>query len=144
MRSPLLVAILTAIGCAERSEGTACMPVETAECPAPEDVDLADLSDTSYCDHEVIEMVSTETPEATPSLDTGTVECCYEVVEIDRSPNSECMVGRPYVEDGESVLPSHPFVGDRVTAAWIRLAAMEWASVAAFARLAMEIGRAHV
>lgn len=138
MRPPLLLAILSAIGC-QRSEGLACLETEADVCPDPAEVDLADLYLGADCDDEIVEMLSTEAPEAEPGdLEDG-ARCCYEVASIDTTPSSECVVGRPFFDHGELVLPLTEEPEDPVAAAWLRVARMELASVAAFARLQLEL-----
>jgi hypothetical protein len=73
--------------------------------------------------------------------------CCYPVEVTDHEPSEECMVGRPYYENGKAL--SAPLLarsgsspsGNKRALAWARAGAGEHASVAAFARLAIELMR---
>lgn len=144
MRTPLLVSILAVIGCGELTEEQGCIAMDDAatSCPAPGDVDLADVRHFDTCDLEAVGMRSTETPEPTSmpfAMSTVNVGCCYDVVFLDATPNSSCIAGRPFLVEGAPLLPAAPAVDNPVAAAWLRLAQAELASVAAFARLQLEL-----
>lgn len=142
MRHPLLALILSSLAAcaAEREEGEACMLVELGDtCPAPEDVALDEIANPWDCDNEVVEMLSDETPEPRDQVfQTGDAGCCYDVVMVDRTPRSECIVGRPFLHDGAPVradadAPAGPAAG------WAEVARAEHASVAAFAKLTLQL-----
>lgn len=143
MRSPLLISILATIGCAPTEEGEACLAMEAdaTECPAPEDVNVEDLVSPDQCDLDPVEMLSTEAPDIRENriFQDGTLACCYDTLLVDTMPGGECQVGRPFLHEGAPVLPAAPEVGEPVAAAWLRLARLELASVAAFARLQLEL-----
>ena len=149
MRSPLLLLILTSIGCLPEEERTMCTTdLDGPEtCLAAEDVDLETLT-ASECDLEATEVLGEGTYE--PSYgQVGVPACCYPVMSVDPEPNSTCMTGRPYLEDGAATVAAS--VGDAKDAkdalrglseaaeGWLRTAAMEHASVAAFARLTLDL-----
>jgi hypothetical protein len=96
---PLLHAILLAVGgCigAERSTGEVCMVAASDTCPRPKDVEPGALNDPWDCDNEVVEALDGDAPEPEVAFRDGSNGCCYEVERVDRSPGSECIVGRPY------------------------------------------------
>lgn len=143
MRHPFLLTLLASIGCGVREEGDACMAVEdtATTCPAPEDVDPDEVSSPFDCDNIVLEITSTETPE--PSTGVFQVAeakgCCYDAILVDRSPGSECMVGRPMQQNGQALRPELVRTPDRIAQARMEIAALEMASVGAFARLTLEL-----
>ncbi len=147
MRHPLLSLILLSLpSCVSREEGEACMPVEDGQdtCPDPSEVDLDQIHEPFDCDDEVVRMLSEEAPEIESSVfQDGSSGCCYEVILADRTPNSECIVGRPFMPDGarlgaalegpaEAELPA-------AARAWAEIGRAEHASVAAFARLQLQL-----
>ncbi len=142
MRSPFLLTLLAAIGC-DREEAVACMSVEdtAATCPSAEEVDPEALSAPWDCDNTVVSVLEQETP----SPETGVFQvadaagCCYDTIQVDRTPNSECMVGRPLTAAGRTLAPSPHLPADPVAAARIRIAALEHASVGAFAALTLDL-----
>ena len=69
--------------------------------------------------------------------------CCYPVDTIDNTPG-DCVIGRPYFEGSDAI--TAPVSGANAShapssrgAAWARAAAFEHASVAAFARLSLQL-----
>ena len=150
MRNPLLVAILGALaGCSETFDDTGCMevPAEQTTCKAADKVDPDELFLPGKCgdDLEITE-VNGAGKRGTTQLQVGEKEtCCYPVEVVDSDPNADCMVGRPYFENGESLSAplrstSQTFRTERALA-WAKAGAGEHASVAAFARLALELMR---
>ena len=152
MRHPLLSLILLALpACATREEGEACMPVEDGQdtCPEPADVDLDQLSSPVDCDDDVMRMLSDEAPEIENGVfQDGSPGCCYEVILADRTPDSECVVGRPYVQDGAQLGAALPGLsGGGLSGAalsggalaWAEIGRAEHAAVAAFARLQLQL-----
>ncbi|MDQ2642626.1 MAG: ferritin-like domain-containing protein [Myxococcota bacterium] len=156
--SPLLVSILAVLaGCGpdEGFEARGCIPAseDQASCPAKRDVSLRDVFLPGRCgdDLEVVEMKSEgELTTLTSSEDeTTTPACCYTVVVVDHDESSECVVGRPYYDQGAPrrapVSPpvteqgSAAGVARRRAAAWSNAGAAEHASVAAFGRLALQL-----
>lgn len=156
-RDPLLLLILSALaaGCG-REESEMCLSVEpdATECPASEDVDPSELFHFSDCDLEARAVTSEGTLSADPfAWDSGSSAqvCCYEVVAKDPTPRSDCIVGRPFLEDGApTVAPDRagaawcgaPEAGPRDLAlaeAWLEMARMEHASIAAFSRLSLQL-----
>lgn len=136
---PLLLGVLAVLGCS-KEQGLACMAVDSGQksCPSAEEVDVADLADPFDCDNVVTRVLDQETPVP----ETGVFQvaevpgCCYEAIVVDRSPNSECMVGRPFLKNA---LPGAVEIVDPVGAAWFDLARSELASVAAFSKLQLEL-----
>ena len=152
-----ILAALVAAGCA--TEDTAmCLQVagDAESCPAADDVDPADLFHTSDCDLEA-RRVTGEAERSEAGLwteDSGQDAadlCCYPVVARDPTRFSECAVGRPYIEGeaatvapivagpGWATAPEGAEIAPELAAAWRRMAAMEHASIAAFARLTLEL-----
>jgi hypothetical protein len=150
-KSPLLLSILSALSaCSETFEDKGCMDVsaDATSCPAKDKVETSDLTLPRQCgdDLEITEILGGGKVE-TITNDDGTVAqmCCYKVEVTDSDPNAECMVGRPYYEDGRSLAAPLLTSGLGVAAeseraaAWAKAGAAEHASVAAFARLALEL-----
>lgn len=160
--SPLLLAILAALGgCSAHGEdppieqpptvatyqGDGCVLVEegTTECASGAEVPPDELFAPWTCDVEVIS-VNGDGSLTTVSFQTGEEElaCCYPVTGIDNAPN--CVIGRPYFERGTlrmaplneptAGLPGAPLSRG---AAWAMAGAGEHASVAAFARLSLQL-----
>ena len=150
-KSPLLLSILSALcACSETFEDRGCLEVsaEATSCPAKAKVSTSDLSLPGKCgdDLEITEILGGGKVETITRQDgTQVPMCCYPVEVTDSDPNAECQVGRPYVEGGRSL--SAPLVSEgsavgaqsERAAAWARAGAAEHASVAAFARLALEL-----
>jgi hypothetical protein len=149
-KSPLLLAILGALsGCSETFEDTGCkeVPEEQTSCEAPGSVDRDQLFIPGKCgDLEIVEVLGSGTRGTTPT-DAGELEtCCYPVKVVDHDPAGECVIGRPYYEDGRAL--SAPLLAAlpadsraRRAAAWASAGAGEHASIAAFARLALQLLR---
>lgn len=164
---PLLLAILAGVGgpgclLPEQVDGTACLdvPDDATECPAAEDVDKDELFVPMDCDGLTVHAISGEGSlvdlnSMRDVFDTGGAPdagCCYTAELIDHSPRVDCIVGRPYREDQKAVLAPavirndwgsedvEPEVADSDRAqAWSAAALGEHASVAAFAKLALEL-----
>ena len=102
-RSPLLVSILAALGgCDGAVKDTACIsvPAEQMTCPASDKVDRSKLFLPNKCGD--FEFTEVNGPPKRESLQAqaGTVEaCCYPVEVIDHT-DGNCVIGRPYFEDG--------------------------------------------
>jgi hypothetical protein len=153
-KSPLLLSILGALSGCEAGEpftDEGCMYVSADEtsCPPQAAVDPDDLFIHFTCggDLEITE-VTGEGERTTLTNQDGTMReaCCYPVKGVDTDPEMECVVGRPYFEDGQArrapirtqASPEY-VVESRLATAWARAGAAEHASVAAFARLALEL-----
>jgi len=151
-RSPLLLAILAALsGCEEEPrDGTACLPLRETEseamCPAPDHFDehrLIVKEDAPGCgSYEVIEV----TGEGKPQRESWMApQCCYPVKILLHERDSCVSEGRPYYDAGRAVVaPLRMSAVDSQpsaewAAAWGRAGAAEHASVAAFARLSLEL-----
>ena len=139
---PLLTSILlTLTAC--RSDETMCMsvPADTETCPAAEEVDPEGLHHGEYCDLEAVRVVGDGELGEAWSWDTSeeSLECCYEVRAKDTMPGGTCMIGRPFTESGTTVLPRVTPAADEVARGWARIARLEHASVAAFARLSLQL-----
>ena len=136
---PLLLSVLAVLGCS-KEQGLACMAVDSGQetCPSAEDVDVDALYDPFDCDNVVTRVLDQETPVP----ETGMIQrsdvpgCCYEAIVVDRSPISECIVGRPFLKN---TLPGALGILDPVASAWYDLARSELASVAAFSKLQLEL-----
>lgn len=150
MRNPLLVAILGALaGCSETFDDTGCMevPAEQTTCKAADKVDPDDLFLPGKCgdDLEITE-VKGAGERGTIQRDDGEMEtCCYPVEVVDHDRNADCVVGRPYYEDGTArsapLRTSRETFGSARAMAWAKAGTAEHASVAAFARLALALMR---
>jgi hypothetical protein len=152
--SPLLSMILAAMGCGELSDGTACVDVEddVTECPAAEDVDVADAFSPDRCGV-TVESVSGDGELGGPPGGYGGEEtdlyCCYDAKILDTDPATECVPGRPYLEGGRALLAPAVARGDwggsrrparrDGAAGWTAAALAEHASIAAFAALSLEL-----
>jgi len=150
-KSPLLLSILGALaGCSETFEDKGCMEVsaEATSCPAKDKVETKELTLPGKCgdDLEITEILGGGKVETITRDDGSQVPmCCYPVEVTDSDPGAECQVGRPYHEDGRSL--TAPLIVERPdtaleserAAAWAKAGAAEHASVAAFARLALEL-----
>lgn len=138
--SPLLLSILAVLPACQ--EEKACIEVDPSvtTCPDRGEVDVDALWLPWQCGYDIVAVRSDGVREDV-GTDVGQLPaCCYTVAVVDEDPLSECVVGRPYREDGALRLAS--VVGtavDERAAAWARAAAGEHASVAAFARLALQL-----
>lgn len=135
MRHPLLHLILLGIAaCGERIEGEACMQVPAdGSCPDAADVDVDQIGDPWDCDNRVVRITHTGTPEPRATFQDGSDGCCYEVVMRD-DPFGECIVGRPFRPEGVTLVAEASHTG-----AWVEIARAEHASIAAFARLQLDL-----
>jgi hypothetical protein len=136
-RHPLLLLLLSA--CYETAEGEGCIDVaeDATSCPDAADVDVADAFVPMDCDNREVVSVSGEGDLGDlPRQVEGELDlvCCYAAEVLDRTPNSDCMVGRPFGTIATAPLPPDPRA-----AAWAQAGLHEHASVAAFARLALEL-----
>ena len=148
-RTSLLVSILAALGgCDGSVKDKACIQVtaEQLTCPAPDKVDRSQLFLPNKCgDFEYTEVNGPAKRESIQAQ-AGTLDaCCYPVQVIDHT-NGNCVIGRPYFEEGVEL--SAPLCGGAAlavgeeaarAAAWARAGAGEHASVAAFARLTLQL-----
>lgn len=154
-KSPLLIAILSSIAsCKNIEDGQACIevPADQTTCPARADVDRSKFFIPDRCGWEVNELKGDGKRE-TVSTQAGPVSaCCYlaELVE----ENSNCVIGRPYFHGNRELRA--PLLSDGAgsrlegrarsgmsarAAAWAAAGAGEHASVAAFARLSLQLMR---
>lgn len=155
-RPPLLLSILSALaasGCF-REEATMCVDVEddVATCPAPADVDVTQMFSGDYCDLEA-KQVNGEGSLSSAFWDSDDSDliCCYPVTAKDTEPRGTCAIGRPFSEaDGPIVAPVTEAPGwsaalttapadPQQAAAWLEAAALEHASIAAFARHTLDL-----
>jgi len=148
--NPLLLTILSAIACDTTSyESEACFTVEAdvEACPAASDVDTAQLYLPNQCGDDlhissvdgegVRKDIVAQSSETFPS-------CCYPVTVVDTDSSSQCVVGRPYVEGSSQRsakihTSSAGLTHSDCANAWLRAGALEHASVAAFARLSLQL-----
>jgi hypothetical protein len=148
-KSPLLIAILGALSaCKTREDGKACMQVaeEQTTCPARAEVNPSDLFIPDRCGWDVEEVKSNGTREtiqtqANPQMPA----CCYLAELVEEEP--DCVIGRPYFDGGRE-LRAPLLSGDEPlppasarAAAWAIAGSGEHASVAAFARLSLQLLR---
>ncbi|HEX6272291.1 MAG TPA: ferritin-like domain-containing protein [Polyangiaceae bacterium] len=148
--NPLLLAILGALaGCSETFRDTGCMevPAEQTTCKSEASVEPGDLFLPNKCgdDLEISEVLGPG-KRGTTNLETGSKEtCCYPVEVVDHDPDAECMVGRPYFEDGTArsapLRSRAPAPASARAVAWANAGRGEHASIAAFARLALQLLR---
>lgn len=147
MKSALLVSILGALtACDGTHSGRACLsvPAEQTTCPPASSLDPEDLFSGSaqYCNEEVVSIKGEGQRE---KAGQAQVEACCYAAEI-TDGDSTCAVGRPYWEGGmqrqaplvSSVVVSAASSPERA-AAWALAGSGEHASVAAFARLSLEL-----
>ena len=149
-QSPLLLSILAALaGCDASVEKKVCIsvPAEQQTCPGPGEVDKSKLFVPDECgDFEYDDVrgpvtredIQVQSPEPFPV-------CCY-TADVTDNPDVVCSIGRPYFEGGvELCAPlfgAVPLASDAQAmraAAWARAGAGEHASVAAFARLTLQL-----
>lgn len=155
LRFLAVLGVLPLAACGERYESEACLIVEddAAECPSQSEASAELVGPGCGSD-----TVAVDGPgERRAASDTGYMgdACCYPVTRVTTHDN--CVVGRPYYEGGQLVF-AEPRRADgwaagkrpdvarlsaaerRVLAdAWTRDALIEHASVAAFARFALEL-----
>jgi hypothetical protein len=124
------------------------VPEEQTSCPGKSNVDPEDLFLPGRCgdDLEITEVLGSGTRETITGQDgTENPACCYPVEVTDNDPGGECVVGRPYFEDGQALVPALVREGGETgldaerAAAWAKAGAAEHASIAAFARLALQL-----
>jgi hypothetical protein len=145
------LSILSALsGCSETFEDKGCFEVsaDATSCPSKDELEPNDLSLPGKCgdDLEITEILGGGKVETITGQDgTETPMCCYPVEVTDSDPGAECQVGRPFTEGGRSLvaplLADGPVVAPESerAEAWAKAGAAEHASVAAFARLALEL-----
>lgn len=152
-RDPLLLSILAALqgGCSGdepkhyETEGCMAVPETATGCAAPDEVSPDMLWLNFECGYDIVEVlgpgmrkdVTQQTGEIQPA-------CCYPVDSIDTVPDGECVVGRPYYQRGGAIVAplsamEQASIASARAAAWARAAAGEHASVAAFARLSLQL-----
>ncbi|HEX2880301.1 MAG TPA: ferritin-like domain-containing protein [Polyangiaceae bacterium] len=145
--SPVLVTILAAIACdTETFQSTGCFNTETEleHCPPAAEVAPSNLYLPGLCgdDLEISSVDGEGTPTDIHGQDgSSTPGCCYPVTVVDTDTGAECVVGRPY-RDGDELRCAPVNAGqiaDARAAAWLRAGALEHASVAAFARLSLQL-----
>ncbi len=148
-QSSLLVSILAALGgCDGSVKDKACIvvPAEQMTCPAADKVDRSKLFLPDKCgDFEYTEVNGPAKRESIDSQGGPLDACCYSVEVIDHT-NGNCVIGRPYFDAGVELcaplrcgaLLAAPENASRATA-WARAGAGEHASVAAFARLTLQL-----
>jgi len=153
---PLLAAILLGLaGCDSDSKGDwesteACVWVpDDGVCPSASDVDQDAMFHSAYCDIEVRSVDGAGTLTVVDSTDTDDLEgCCYPVTARNLEP--DCIVGRPFVDDCDAivapVVDGHGWSGPLDGAPdverariWLDMARGEHASIAAFARLTLQL-----
>jgi hypothetical protein len=140
MRHPVLSLILAGLA-AEActvTEGTACVEVgEGVEtCPSVDEADPDEMWTPGQCGVDVGRLLAqqNEEPEVRDTDLTGP-RCCYDAKIVDSQPGM-CVVGRPYPAGAGCAVD-----GDEAGAVggWTRMAYAEHASVAAFARLTLQL-----
>ena len=151
-KSPLLIAILGALSACGKDtvNGTACMEVaeEQTTCPSEDDLNTKDLFVWGKCGGWKVEEVTSNGTRETrtgPDRMTQMHLCCYQA---DLSEDgADCSIGRPYFDGGIELraplltdVPSLPSTPARA-AAWATAGSGEHASVAAFARLSLQLLR---
>ena len=148
MKSALLVSILAALtGCEGTHDGEACLavPAEQTSCPAASSVRIADLSvNPSSCNGE--DVVSIRGEGTRKLAGQASVEACCYAAEITDGEDNGCVVGRPYIEGGaprqaplRSSVEGAAITDAARAAAWALAGSGEHASVAAFARLSLQL-----
>lgn len=147
MRSALLVSILGALAACEGThDGRACLsvPPEQTTCPPASSLDPDDLFSAApeHCDEKVVSITGEGRRER--AGETQVEACCYAAEITDGDSN--CVVGRPYWDGGaqrqaplrSSVAVSSASNSQRA-AAWAVAGSGEHASVAALARLSLQL-----
>lgn len=145
MRSALLVSILGALtACEGTHDGKGCVavPAEQTTCPAANTLHTADLFSPESCGSEVVSLKGEGKREVVG--DAPTEACCYPAKVTDT--DSGCVVGRPYWDGGAqrqaplrcATAVSSASNAERA-AAWALAGSGEHASVAAFARLSLQL-----
>ncbi len=145
----LILAATALPGCGEEVTGTACVdvPEDATTCPDAGDVDPADLYVPADCDGLQVVGISGTGTLTDLNHDPGAAEdlaCCYAADLLDPNPNQECIIGRPWTEEGAIRLAevhtrSGSVADGQRARAWARAGAGEHASIAAFARLGLEL-----
>ena len=148
-KGSLLIAILGALSaCKNREDGKACMIVPEAQttCPSKADVNPDDLFSPGRCGW-VVDEVNSEGTRETIWTETNPQmpACCYQAELVEEEP--DCVIGRPYFDGGVELRApllsegaSLPPASARA-AAWAGAGSGEHASVAAFARLSLQLLR---
>ena len=157
----LLPLVLTGCGDGDTGEGeatesTGCITVadDATECPAAEDVDVSSVT-TVHCGTEAVSVEGEGSFGSSPTGwgDTGTVWCCYPIIE---AGDADCDYGRPFIEGGQprfaestkgagwaaGPTPATDMPAEAralLAEAWKKAALDEHAAVAAFSRLALEL-----
>ena len=157
-RTLLALGLLPLVACGEPDTECLSLPAN-GTCPSAEEAAETLLGDR--CGYVVNAVTGEGTITEVPTWDTGggttTVEkCCYPTLEAEPI-GSSCVVGRPYIdEEGEKVAPARRGRGwargrrpdvrrlsgaERavLAQAWTEDALVEHASVAAFARVSLEL-----
>ena len=145
MRSALLVSILGALtACEGTHDGKGCLavPAEQTTCPAANTLHTSDLFSPESCGSEVVSLKGEGKREVVG--ESPTEACCYPAKVTDT--DSGCVVGRPYWDAGaqrqaplrRAAAASSASNAERA-AAWAQAGSGEHASVAAFARLSLQL-----
>lgn len=151
-RDPLLLFILAALppACSgddavhHKAEGCMGVAETVTQCSAPGEVDPGTLWLNWECGYDIVEVLGAGTRKDITGQDGVTQPaCCYPVDTIDNTPG-DCVIGRPYFEGKEAITASVSGANASSSpssrgAAWARAAAFEHASVAAFARLSLQL-----
>jgi hypothetical protein len=144
--NPVLLTILSALACdTETFQATACFNTEAEleQCPPAAEVAAADLYLAGLCgdDLQIISIDGEGTVRSVQGQAAAVPGCCYPVTVVDTDTNAECTVGRPY-RDGQEQRRARVDAGDvddPRAIAWLRAGELEHASVAAFARLSLQL-----
>lgn len=155
LRFLAVLGVLPLAACGKRFESESCLPVDesVAECPSEEEAseELVGEEDCGFI------TLSVEGPGERVAGDTGAMgeACCYPVTKV--TTEDACIGGRPYYDEGQLVFAEAVRAGGwaggkrpdvarlsaeerRVlAAAWTHDALIEHASVAAFAKFALEL-----
>lgn len=147
MRSALLVSILGALtACEGTHDGKGCLrvPAEQTTCPPASSLDPEDLFSgaAEHCNEQVVSINGEGQREKAGQAQVEA--CCYPAEITDG--DSSCVIGRPYWDGGAQrqapLLSSAAGSGasdPERAAAWALAGSGEHASVAAFARLSLEL-----
>jgi hypothetical protein len=154
----LVLAALPLAGCAVTHEEVACMPAEEdGACPSVEAAE-ADMVGDGLCGDEIRTVDGEGTPSGEDTAGTVT-SCCYPVTYVDTKPGMECIEGRPLQGARGPVIAGTVTSGSwaqaaaagpdvaglptelraRLATAWTAAALAEHASVAAFAKVTLDL-----
>jgi hypothetical protein len=148
MRNRLLVSILAALpACTDSVQDEGCLLVEESQmtCPPGKDVEPERLFLPNKCGFDIEDVDSDGTRKLVTGQDAvARPACCYVVTVTDSDPKSECVVGRQYREGAVAVRARARSAGPHGDSperarAWEQAGMEEHASVAAFARLSLQL-----